>query len=190
MKSLAILHEGNAKSADRRFIESMIAHLGMDLNQVEFYGMGVKSNFFKLECTQYARLQQLFAAGVLEKLLFIADADDIKNDAVYGGLQSTGNGLNEIIGQLGFDGIASFFVMCDPVLQIGYLESFILSTIPDEQKSCIQAFLSCSNFSSKDNHKAILNQIYNLAYPHAPYDFTHAHFDKLKQQLRNLFSSD
>ena len=78
--------------------------------------------------------------------------------------------------------------MCDPSTQTGYLESFILSTISTAQKRCIETFLNCSNFNSRENHKAILNQIYKLAYPNAPYDFEHAHFDLLKAELNNLFN--
>ncbi len=77
--------------------------------------------------------------------------------------------------------------MCDPMKKIGYLESLILSTISPEQRACIESFLACSQFESKENHKAILNQIYNMAYPNAPYDFAHSHFDELKTKLRELF---
>jgi hypothetical protein len=78
--------------------------------------------------------------------------------------------------------------MCDPETKVGYLESLILSTIEQEQRNCIQCFLSCSQFESKENHKAILNQIYKLAYPNAPYDFSHSYFNDLKTQLTQLFA--
>ena len=46
MKPLAILHEGGkGKSEDYQLIELLIKHLQLDINKVEFYGMGSKSNF-------------------------------------------------------------------------------------------------------------------------------------------------
>jgi len=56
------------------------------------------------------------------------------------------------------------------------------------QKDCIQAFLDCSEFKSKENHKTILNDIYKLAYPKAPFNFQHRHFDELKQKLAQLLT--
>lgn len=77
--------------------------------------------------------------------------------------------------------------MCDPNTKNGTMESLILSTIEAERRVCIENFLICSEFKSKENHKAILNQIYNMAYPNAPYDFSHSHFDELKNKLKWLF---
>ncbi len=78
------------------------------------------------------------------------------------------------------------YIVCDPATEEGYLESLILSTIPDEHKECINSFLNCSNFSSKENHKAILNQIYKMGYPNVPYNFSHPNFDNLKNKLKAL----
>lgn len=50
-----------------------------------------------------------------------------------------------------------------------------------------QHFLDCSKFKLKEHHKAIINQIYKIAYPEAPYNFEHRHFNELKQQLTKLF---
>jgi len=74
----------------------------------------------------------------------------------------------------------------------GYFNSngLILSTIPLKQKECIETFLECSDFKSKENHKAILNQIYKIAYPKSPFDFSHKNFNELKQKLKNLFKED
>jgi hypothetical protein len=123
-----------------------------------------------------------------EKILFVIDADDVINDAIYGGYENTEKALNGLISQLDFQDISSTHIMCDPITKTGYLESFILSTIPEQQRNCIERFLDCSQFKSKENHKAILNQIYNIAYPNAPYNFAHPHFEELKTKLRELFS--
>ncbi len=49
MKSIAILHEGNAKQTnDNDLISLLINHLGLDIKRIAFYGMNCKSNFLNL----------------------------------------------------------------------------------------------------------------------------------------------
>jgi hypothetical protein len=80
--------------------------------------------------------------------------------------------------------------MCNPETQEGSLESLILSTIEDKNlRGCIIGFLKCSQLESKEDHKAILNQIYKVIYPNEPYNFDHPHFDELKTKLTSLFNS-
>lgn len=191
MKSLAILHEGNTKSShDNDLITLLMQHLELDVSLVDFYGMGSKSNFFKIEGVCYKTLLPRINAGQVKKVLFIVDADDEKNDKVYGGTENTRRELQAFIKELSIEAISRIYIMCDPETQTGYLESFILSSIPEQQRSCIEQFLSCSQFKSKENHKAILHQIYNLAYPDAPYDFAHPNFDHLKAELTQLFEHE
>lgn len=182
----AIFCEGKT---DISFLEKLIDHLKLDKNYIRFYIMGNKNNFFAANHIKYLNLKLEIENNTLEKLLFIVDADDIKNDVVYGGFENTQNALSNTIADLGFQDISQTYIMCDPNTKSGYLESFILSTIPEQQRSCIERFLECSQFKSKENHKAILNQIYNIAYPNAPYNFAHPHFDELKEKLRDLFAS-
>jgi len=186
VKPIFILHEGNdKKSADNKLIRLLMTHLKLDLNLVDFRGMGAKSNFFKAE--KYGLLKQAVETDQVKKMLFIVDADDEKNDATYGGFLNTENELNRMIAQMGFDAVSEIFIVCDPATKTGYLESLVLSTIPIQHRNCIASFLACSQFKSKENHKAILNQIYKTAYPDAPYDFSHANFDDLKAKLTGLF---
>jgi tRNA nucleotidyltransferase (CCA-adding enzyme) len=193
MQSVYILHEGNAKNThDSKLIKLLISHLKEEYTEIypdiiEYHGMGSKSNFFKIE-SYPALLTQGVNTNQVKKVLFVVDADDVKNDSVYGGFENTNKGLDEIIAELEFQAVSSTYIMCDPNTKAGYLESFILSTIPEQQKACIERFLECSQFKSKENHKAILNQIYNMAYPDSPYDFKHSHFDELKTKLIWLFA--
>lgn len=205
MKSIYILHEGHtSKSSDGEIIRLLVKHLEEQKDSkvksadIEYHGMGSKSNFFKKEMyvskpSPYNKFNaNLIFQGVqtnqINKVLFVVDADNSINDTKTGGFKNTQNALNEMIIELGFQSVASIYIMCDPDTGEGYLESFILATIPPEQKNCIQCFLDCSQFKSKENHKDILNKIYKLAYPDAPYDFSHAHFDLLKTELINLFN--
>ncbi|MCK5898099.1 MAG: hypothetical protein KAG06_03400 [Methylococcales bacterium] len=189
MKSIAILHEGNAKQTnDNDLISLLINHLELDIKRIDFYGMNCKSNFFKPNYIAYKILKQRIKKGEVDKVLFVVDADYEKNDHLYGGFDNTEKELKRIISEIeDFQEISSLFITCDPDTKTGYLESFILSTIPEKQRNCIERFLDCSQFKPKENHKAILNQIYKMAYPNAPYNFEHKNFDDLKTKLRALF---
>lgn len=189
MKPIAILHEGKKdKSGDQELLKMLIFDLGLEIGKIDFYGMGAKSNFFKSDCLGCKNLKPRVEADQIERILFVVDADYEKNDNTYSGYENTKIALEKIIADLEFQAIASICIMCDPSTKTGYLESLILSTIPDNHRVCIESFLECSNFKSKENHKAILNRIYKLAYPEAPYDFAHPHFDSLKAALKNLFA--
>ena len=192
----AILHEGkdSKKSADNTLIRLLIKHLGFDDAHVNFYGMGSKANFFESNFgsnnEKYGELPHLLRTGAIQKALFIIDADQIENDGIYGGYDNTRNEILNTFNTLEISDYSSYCINCDPKTKTGYLESLILASIPLEQKSCLEAFLKCSDFKSKDNAKAILNQIYRQAYPNAPYDFSHKNFDALKAKLTKLFTED
>lgn len=195
MKSIWILHEGNAKKThDNALICLLIEHLSrtnpeVSVDKVEFHGMGKKSSFFDLE--SYPKLlKDGVATDKISKVFLVVDADYPETDVKYGGFENTQKKLGEIIVELGFQSVCDIYVTCDPAIKTGYLESFLLSTIPDHQKTCIQSFLNCSDFNSKENHKAILNSIYKMAYPNTPYDLLHSHFDELKNKLLSLFARE
>ena len=176
---VAIIHEGNAyKSADSKLLTLLIKHLKLDIEQVEFYGMGNKSNFFKNDHAVYELIKNNINEELIKGLLFVIDAD---ND------DKTHEKLDLTITKFKLNVPTDIYITCDPDTQKGYLESLILSTIPKEQKQCINNFLACSEFKSKQNHKAILHQIYNTAYPKAPFDFSHQNFNPLKQKIIDLF---
>lgn len=190
-KNIYILHEGTPRNNDNKLIKLLIEDLKnkcseINTDMLDYHPMGTKSNFFKKEKYPPLLIQSV-ELGIVKKILFIIDADNNVDNEKYGGYENTYSELNAMIAELGFQAVSSIYIMCDPITKMGYLESFILSTIPEQQKNCIERFLECSQFKSKENHKAILNQIYNMAYPNAPYDFKHPHFEVLKEKLRNLF---
>lgn len=185
MVGVAIVCEGKN---DRDFLEEIINHhFGSDIKNISFYIFRGKSDLLQATHQRYENLQNLINAGQIKRVLFVVDADNRQNDNIFGGYENTKTSLNNTIEQLGLISISQTYIMCDPETKVGYLESLILSTIPEQQKNCIERFLECSQFKSKENHKAILNQIYNMAYPDAPYDFKHPHFDELKTKLTQLF---
>jgi len=191
LKDIAILHEGRANNTnDNALLTSLIKNIGLDIERVEFFGFGAKSNFFTVESQRYKALRLKIEEEEVAKVLFVVDADYEKNDAKYGGYKNTKASLIKVMSDLNLENYADSYIVCDPESQCGYLESFILSTIPDTHKKCIENFLNCSDFKSKENHKSILNQIYKIAYPETPFDFSHKNFDELKQKLRKLFGKE
>lgn len=189
---VAIVHEGNAKkNNDNKLLKLLIDKLKLSQDKVEFFGFNSKSNFFKKDYEGYIDLlERIFKEEKISKILFVIDADYEKNDKNYGGFENTLQKMITIRKELNIYEISDLYITCDFDTKEGYLESFILSTIPKEQKECIETFLECSDFKSKENDKAILNQIYNISYPNAPYDFSSDKFDVLKQKLKNLFKEE
>ena len=187
---VSILHEG--KSIDKNFFKLLYHALGIseeELNhRVNFIGMGNKSNFFNLDNKNYTLLKSEVEREFVEKVLFIVDAD-YEGDKKYDGYDETLSQITAIQKELDIAHISDTFIAYDmnSERKEGYLESLILSTLSQEQKECIETFLECSDFKSKENHKAILNQIYKTAYPNAPFDFSHENFNTLKQKLQTLF---
>jgi hypothetical protein len=180
----AIICEGRG---DKEFLKEFIKHLKLEI-EPNFYTFGGKSFILDSAHYKYKEIRSIVDAEPY-KLLFVMDADDVKNDAGYGGFEKTQQALNQVIAQLGLAEISSTYIMCDPITKIGYLESLILSTIPDCQKKCVQTFLECSEFKSKEDHKAVWNGIYKTAYP-KPYDLSHQNLDELKTKLLALFASE
>ncbi|MEA2099535.1 MAG: hypothetical protein U9P72_05320 [Campylobacterota bacterium] len=189
MVKVAIFHEG--KSIDKSFFELLLDELELDKNKVRFYGMGNKSNFFKIENTNYEDLLLEIDDTTIDKVLFILDSDYEKNDIVYDGYENTLREINSIREKLKIENKSDVFIAYDfnSIKKEGYLESLILSSIPKEQKECIKTFLDCSNFKAKNHHKSILNEIYKKAYPDTSYNFPDPYFTELKQKLQNLFNS-
>ena len=189
MVKVAILHEGNAKKTnDNELLELLIHHLGLDKNKVEFFGVGSKNNFFKIESPVYKDLKLRIEEGAVSKIFFVINADYEKNDSKYGGFYNCKKELETTVKTLCFTCESDIYVTCNPQIKEGYLESLILSSIQKKEKDCIETFLECSSYQSKENDKAILNQIYKSAYPNAPFNFEHENFNQLKQKLQNLFN--
>ena len=186
---VSILHEG--KSIDKGFFKLLYMHLGIDnealKQRINFIGMGSKSNFFKLDNENYKLLKDGKDREVVEKVLFVVDAD-YQGNKNYDGYEETLEAISDIQKKLNIENISDIFIAYDMLSEKkeGYLESLILSTLSDEQKKCIEKFLDCSDFKSKTHDKSIFNLIYKNAYPNAPYDFQHPNFAKLKYKLNKL----
>jgi len=172
---------------DKKFIQILLKHLELPSNDSIFEIMRGKSSLLNVDNDKYNKLKQVFENRGVDKVLFITDSDDEKNDKTSG-YENTKENLNELIDNLNWINNSDYYINCNPKTKDGYLESLILSTIPKNERVCIDNFLNCSRFKSKNNAKSIINQIYNLGYPNAPYNFSHENFNELKSKLKELFS--
>ncbi len=187
MVKFAILHEG--KSIDRSFFELLLEKLDLDKKKIRFLGIGAKSNFFKPNNRAYQDLRILIDDEIINKVLFIIDSDYLANDDRYGGYKNTLREIESIQNELNIKNISDTFIAYNKNSEgkEGYLESLILSSLPQEQEECIEDFLNCSNFRAKTHDKSIFNILYKNGYPNAPYNFEHQNFDELKTKLIKLF---
>ena len=160
MVKVAILHEGNSnKTNDNALLKLLIKDLGFDSDRAEFFGFGSKSNFFKIDNPKYQRLKLQIEEAEISKVLFVVDTDYKEKDTTYGGFENTNNELDKVINTLEIESRSNIYITCDPSQKDGYLESLILSTISNEQKECIENFLECSEFKSKENDKSVYDGV-------------------------------
>jgi hypothetical protein len=188
MKSLIIFHEG--KSIDKDFFKLLIKDLKKDEEEIEFYGMGAKSNFFKKDNINYQNV--ILEIEEVKKILFIIDSDN-ETDHKYGGFDNTLQEIKKIQETLNIKDISDTFIAYDmrSTDKSGYLESLILSSLSGEQNKCIEAFLdNCPEFKGKNNHKSIFNVIFKKAYPDTKFNFGHPNFNVLKEKIAYLFESE
>ena len=185
MTKIAILHEG---VLDKKVIEGLIKHIGLDEKLIVFYPMGVKSNFFDKKHPAYISLSLSVENDEINKVFFILDADNCYMN--QGGMIKTQEKLQVMIKSLGFESISRFYITHDPRTEDkeGFIESLLLSTIPEEKMNCIDRFLECTGFDKKGGDKSTYERIYkSIAHPLSPYNFDHIHFNELKTQLTQLF---
>jgi hypothetical protein len=182
---VAILFEGKS---DKEFFHSLLdeCHLDnyqIDKTQVVFKNFEGKDNLFNISHTHYNNIETDIAAGKIEKILLIVDADNETDPNPNRGYEASEKKLQEIIDNLGFDIPMDYHIMCD-TNQKGNLESFLLSVLEDNQKECIQKFRDCYKYELTDKW------VYNTFYKQKKYQFyyKHSNFTPLKQKLYDLFS--
>jgi len=172
---------------DKKKISELLNFLSILYTDDNFIVMGNKSNFFKLDNSEYKTLQQLIKADKIEKILFIIDADYQKDNNKYGGYKNTKEKIEKLLLDLDIKSICNYYITCHPNTKDGYLESLLLSTVDENLKKCYDEFLECINFKEKNNHKYIMEQLHKITQPNKPYDFNHKNFSKLKEKLIQLF---
>jgi len=139
-----------------------------------------KDNIFKLDHKIYDEIEK--ALHIYEKLLILTDADDPKDPSLIRGYEETEKALKKLIENLDFNIEVDYYIICDENKK-GYLESFLLSVLDDEQKKCIEEFKKCYKYETPD--KWVYKTFYK--HKHYPFDYSHPNFKELKDKLKNLF---
>ena len=121
-----------------------------------------------------------------DKILFVLDSDFEKNDAKNGGYNNTENSIKEMIKKLGFEGVADYYISCDPITKNGNLEHLILSTMDATKKACVETFIKCVEGKEAHENKKIVLTGYQTIFKEAPYNFDHEHFEELKIKINEL----
>ena len=175
---VVIIVEGHS---DREFLQDFISKtFNIAKEKYEFKVFDGKDNIFKLNHFYYDEIEK--ELDLIEKILIVVDADDPKDKCPIRGYEETEQKLKELINNLGFSVPIDYFIFCDEDKK-GYLESFLLSVLDEEQKDCIKNFKDCFAYNLSDKW------VYNSFYKHNdhPFDFSHSNFDELKQKLQTLF---
>jgi hypothetical protein len=176
---VAILFEGKS---DGKFFDDILNAYNLPIDEVVYFDFEGKDNLFNIGHKYYDEIENDICIGRVQKILIVADADNPKDKNPNRGYEATENKLKEIIEDLNFDVSIDYYIMCDKNGN-GYLESFLLSVLDDEQKKCVDDFRNCFKYELTDKW------IYNSFYKHNkyPFDFYHQNFNELKEKLKNLF---
>ncbi len=166
---------------DIKFFRDFIEELDISKDRYEFKNFEGKDNIFKLNHKLYDEIED--ELDIIDKILIAVDADDPKDYSPIRGYQETQKRLEELIEDLDFNIPIDFFIFSDQEKEKGYLESFLLSVLDDEQQECIKKFKECYKYDLSD--KWVFKEFYKQK--QYPFDYSHPNFNTLKQKLKNLF---
>lgn len=182
---VVILHEGKD---DKKYIKRIFNHLEIEnFTDDTFYEMNNKSNFYKETYVTYRTLKQKIENGKISKIVFILDADNARDNKVYGGKENTINKLIETIDKLDFKFEYEIFVVCDSESNEGYFETLLLSSVEKELKDCYQKFMDCTGFKGKEQTKTIMTKLHEITSPESPYSFDNKNFTEIKNLIKRNF---
>ena len=177
---VAILYEGKS---DGNFFDEVLDIYSLPKDNVVYHNFEGKDNLFNISHKYYDELEEdIKIKGRIQKILIVADADNPKDPNPHRGFKATKLKIEEIIKDLDFNIPIDYYIMCDQKKQ-GYLESFLLSVLDNDQKECVSKFKKCFKYDLSDKW------VYNSFYKHNkhPFDFNHQNFNELKTKLKNLF---
>jgi len=172
---------------DKNKISEILAFLEIPYNDDNFIVVGNKQNLLNNNIVEYRTLKSKINNDMVSNVLFLVDVDYKKDDTTHG-YKNTQARIIKLIKDLILEEISDYCLLCDPKSKDGFLESLLLSTVPEDVKKCFDELLECKELTYKHNHKNILEEFYRISKPIKPYDFNHQNFDELKQKLQNLFN--
>lgn len=169
---VAILHEGKT---DKAFFDDFLKNYDLpnSENDIKYFDFEGVDNIFKLGNPHYDILEEEIGVGKILRILIVIDSDNQYDDRE--------KNLKRLIKDLDLDVDTDYFIMCGDD-HTGNLESFLLSSLDEEQKNCLKTFLDCYEYEFTDKH------IYNIFYKNKrhPFDFNAPIFNELKLKLENL----
>jgi hypothetical protein len=169
---------------DKEFFEDFLNSLNIEKTKYEFKIFEGKDNIFKLSHFLYDEIEK--ELDIVEKIFIAVDADDPKDECPIRGYKKTEEKLKELIENLAFELPIDYFIFSDKNRETGYLESFLLSVLDNEQQECIEQFRDCYQYELND--KWVFNSFYKQK--KYPFDYNHPNFNELKQKLTNLFKEE
>jgi len=167
---------------DKTFFEDFLQEMDIPKSNYSFKIFEGKDNIFNLNHALYDEIEK--ELDIIDKLFIAVDADDPKDICPTRGFQETETKLNTLIDDLGFNIPTDYFIFSDENKQKGYLESFLLSVLDQEQKKCLENFRKCF-FSNTLSDKWVYNSFYKQQ--KYPFDFHHPNFNTLRTKLQNVF---
>jgi len=176
-RALILCEGGN----DIGFLKKFCQYLGFNMKKIDIQKVSGKSNFFKEK--NYITIRQKVDRGLYYKVLFVVDADYLKNDSTYGGFKNSTNEIKKIIKTLNIQNKSKIFIACDPLTKEGNLEHLVLSTLGEEEKDCILKLLDCVLTMDVHSDKKIVLSSYEAIFKESPYNLPHNNFDELRELL-------
>jgi len=175
---VAILFEGKS---DEKILNQICEAYNLPKEQIKYLNFKGKDNIFNLNHQYYNRIED--ELDIIDKIFIAVDADDPKDSCPTRGYTQTEEKLQELISDLNFDLMIDYFIFSDESKQKGYLESFLLSVLDEQQQKCINNFQNCYRYELSD--KWVFNTFYKQK--SHPFDYEHPNFNELKTKLKNLF---
>ena len=173
-----IITEGKT---DIEFLEDFInSELSIPREKYEFKNFEGKDNIFKSSHEIYDEIEG--ELDIINSIFITVDADDPNDPSPVRGYHETKDAIEILTSNLDFDIPMDHFIFCDENRE-GFLESFLLSVLDDEQTKCIENFRGCYKYELSDKWA------YNTFYKQKkhPFDFSHPNFNILKTKLQTLF---
>jgi len=177
---VVIIVEGKT---DSEFLQDFIENqFEIERNIYDFKGLKGKDYIFSLhDNSMYDKIENKL--DIIEKILIAVDADDPKDTCEIRGYEVTESKLSDLIKKLEYSIPIDYFIFSDKAKERGYLESFMLSVLDEDQKKCVNEFKMCYKYELTD--KWVFNTFYKQR--NHPFDYNHSNFAELRKKLTNLF---
>ncbi|WP_457564626.1 hypothetical protein [Caminibacter sp.] len=120
----------------------------------------------------------------VSRVLFVLDCDLEENDRKCGGCEKTEQCLLKIENEFKKRDKEVEHFLFDK-----NLEEFILNSLDEKSRTCLNDLKDCFNLEDRSKHKKALVCVYKGIYPEKPFDFNHPNFDELRKKILWLLRS-